>query len=621
MLVRRRASGRHRAASCAHGRPAERRSTGPTGPSPGSAERLRAMAVRPIVITGEPVLHRAAALVEAFDDDLRTLVADMFETDGRRPRRRPRGAADRRRRCGLHLEDGQRGRRARAGPSSTRALASQDPAGAARPRRGDRGLPVGAGESFPLKRGRPGDVIGFDVDGERARRSRRPAGSRAACSTSTTTSTARSTSTGSTTKQAKKARKAVKRNGWGKPGNTWHAGRRPRPVRPRRRRTGERRASLTRTWARPARSSSDRAAPAGRRGRRPDRHRQVRPRPSPSPSGSAARSSTPTPCSSTAAWTSARPSCPLAERRGIRAPPARRPRRHARRPASRPTRSARGPTSPPSAAADHRRSSSAAPASTCARPSTGSRSRRPTRRSGARLEAECRGVGGDALHARLRDARPGGGRPRSCPATAAGSSGPSRSSSSPAGRSRRRCRPASTCGPTVVLGLERRPTGPRRADRPRASRRMWDARPASTRSRGPAAVGLRDGRTAVEGASATPRPSPQSTATLTDERGAGATPRRRPAGYARRQESWFRARPADRLARPRRRPTCWTGPSPAVRRRLGRMPAWPTAAVHQGPRHARTTSCSCPTSTAPRPLTTAEVRRSPTATPASAATA
>ena len=38
------------------------------------------MAVRPIVITGEPVLHRPAARVEAFDDALRSLVADMYET-------------------------------------------------------------------------------------------------------------------------------------------------------------------------------------------------------------------------------------------------------------------------------------------------------------------------------------------------------------------------------------------------------------------------------------------------------------------------------------------------------------------------------------------------------------
>ena len=38
------------------------------------------MTVRPIVITGEPVLHQRAQPVESFDDELKTLVADMFET-------------------------------------------------------------------------------------------------------------------------------------------------------------------------------------------------------------------------------------------------------------------------------------------------------------------------------------------------------------------------------------------------------------------------------------------------------------------------------------------------------------------------------------------------------------
>ncbi|MFJ3383208.1 MULTISPECIES: peptide deformylase [unclassified Curtobacterium] len=38
------------------------------------------MAVLPIRITGEPVLHDRAAEVTAFDDELRSLVADMFET-------------------------------------------------------------------------------------------------------------------------------------------------------------------------------------------------------------------------------------------------------------------------------------------------------------------------------------------------------------------------------------------------------------------------------------------------------------------------------------------------------------------------------------------------------------
>ncbi|WP_312182010.1 peptide deformylase [Arthrobacter sp.] len=38
------------------------------------------MTVRPIVIHGEPVLHRRAAEVQDFNEELRTLVADMYET-------------------------------------------------------------------------------------------------------------------------------------------------------------------------------------------------------------------------------------------------------------------------------------------------------------------------------------------------------------------------------------------------------------------------------------------------------------------------------------------------------------------------------------------------------------
>lgn len=38
------------------------------------------MAILPICITGEPVLHTVAEPVTAFDDDLRTLCADMRET-------------------------------------------------------------------------------------------------------------------------------------------------------------------------------------------------------------------------------------------------------------------------------------------------------------------------------------------------------------------------------------------------------------------------------------------------------------------------------------------------------------------------------------------------------------
>jgi len=38
------------------------------------------MTIHPVTILGEPVLHRRAEAVKAFDESLRSLVADMFET-------------------------------------------------------------------------------------------------------------------------------------------------------------------------------------------------------------------------------------------------------------------------------------------------------------------------------------------------------------------------------------------------------------------------------------------------------------------------------------------------------------------------------------------------------------
>ena len=43
------------------------------------------MTIRPIVITGEPILHQRAAEVTQFNDELKTLVADMFETMDKAP--------------------------------------------------------------------------------------------------------------------------------------------------------------------------------------------------------------------------------------------------------------------------------------------------------------------------------------------------------------------------------------------------------------------------------------------------------------------------------------------------------------------------------------------------------
>lgn len=43
------------------------------------------MSIRPICIAGEPVLHTRASEVTVFDDDLKALVADMYETMDKAP--------------------------------------------------------------------------------------------------------------------------------------------------------------------------------------------------------------------------------------------------------------------------------------------------------------------------------------------------------------------------------------------------------------------------------------------------------------------------------------------------------------------------------------------------------
>ncbi|CCH78894.1 hypothetical protein BN12_370012 [Nostocoides japonicum T1-X7] len=52
----------------------------PFHPTPGGAGPLRhrGMSIRPVLITGDPVLNRRAHPVETIDDETRTLIGDMF---------------------------------------------------------------------------------------------------------------------------------------------------------------------------------------------------------------------------------------------------------------------------------------------------------------------------------------------------------------------------------------------------------------------------------------------------------------------------------------------------------------------------------------------------------------
>jgi peptide deformylase len=153
------------------------------------------MAIRPVVITGEPVLHQRAQPVEVIDDGIRELVADMFDT-----------------------MDAARGVVLNPYLTSTKPVVG-DPD----PHEEVEGCLSVPGESFPLRRGEQATLTGLALDGTELRFE----------------------ATGwfarmlqheydhlngflyvdrLTGKWSRKARKAVKSNGWGVPGLTWMPG-------------------------------------------------------------------------------------------------------------------------------------------------------------------------------------------------------------------------------------------------------------------------------------------------------------------------------------------------------------------------------------------------------------
>ena len=270
---------------------------------------------------------------------------------------------------------------------------------------------------------------------------------------------------------------------------------------------------------------------------------------SPSPARWAVRWSTPTPCSSTAAWTSAPPSCRAGERRGVphhlldvldvtaeasvadyqrdvRAPPRRRPR----------------PRSPAGAGR-------AARGSTCGRPSTSSSSRRPTRRYGprwsrrptARSAPPARTAAASSTRRRPAAILPGNVRRVVRALEVIELTGRPFSASLPEPR---------YAVPAVQIGLGCRRDGARRAHRPRGSSAMWDG-------------GLLDevARLAAAGcARVAPRPAPSAT------RQALAAPRR----AARRGDGPRGHGPAHPPARPAAGVLVRPRPAGALARRPGR---------------------------------------------------
>lgn len=179
------------------------------------------MAVHPICIVGEPVLHEATRPVEAFDSELHELVDDMFET---------MAAAN-----GVGLAANQIG-------ADLRLFVFDCPDGAGEYQRGvvvnpvleTSEIPEGMpdpdddwegclsvpGESFPTSRADWAKVTGSDVDGKPVEVE--GTGYLARCLQHETDHLDGFLYVNRLTgRHARAAKKTVKRNGWGVPGLSW----------------------------------------------------------------------------------------------------------------------------------------------------------------------------------------------------------------------------------------------------------------------------------------------------------------------------------------------------------------------------------------------------------------
>jgi peptide deformylase len=182
------------------------------------------MTIRPVVITGDPVLHRRAEPVEVIDDGIRELVADMYET---MDAARGVGLAAPQVGVGLRIftwqlanDDGIPPRGVVINPY---LVAAKPAVGDPDPHEESEGCLSVPGESYPLRRGEQAVLTGQDLEGNELRFE----------------------ATGwfarmlqheydhlngflyvdrLSGRYARKAKKAVKANGWGTPGLSWMPG-------------------------------------------------------------------------------------------------------------------------------------------------------------------------------------------------------------------------------------------------------------------------------------------------------------------------------------------------------------------------------------------------------------
>ena len=187
------------------------------------------MTIRPIVIMGDPVLHRRAEPVQAFDAELAELIADMFET---MDAANGVGLAAPQVGVGLRVftwqmdnDDDVPSRGVVVNPYVTASKpAPEDPD----PHEEVEGCLSVPGESFPLKRGERASVTGYDAQGQEI--SFEATGWFARCMQHEYDHLNGFLYVDRLNdKWAKKARKAAKKAGWRGPGHSWMPGVDPDP--------------------------------------------------------------------------------------------------------------------------------------------------------------------------------------------------------------------------------------------------------------------------------------------------------------------------------------------------------------------------------------------------------
>ena len=191
------------------------------------------MAVHPIRIVGDPVLHKPTKQVESFDDELRTLVADMFETNTAAG-----GVGLAANQIGVDLrvfiydcpdtDDSGEVVRRRGVVVNPVLETSPRPEGMPDPDDDLEGCLSVPGESFPAGRAEWAKVTGFDEHGKPVEMEGR--GFLARCFQHETDHLDGLLYLDRLVgRNARDAKRMLKRNNWGKPGNTWDPATDPNP--------------------------------------------------------------------------------------------------------------------------------------------------------------------------------------------------------------------------------------------------------------------------------------------------------------------------------------------------------------------------------------------------------